>query len=254
MSSAPAFSSLLSYELATQEILLGSHRLQIQAIRDMNKTIDDLFTLLEKEGTPGLLEKLCPYFGVIWPSARALAGHIAALPENRLRGKQVLELGCGLAIPSLVAASRGAYAVATDFHPEVPRFLARNVQLNAVQGLTYIESDWMRTPSSLGSESLESDSLESDPLARDAPYDWIIASDILYERTYPGPVARALTRHAGPNTSILLADPGRPYLQEFADEMKNLGFEVETTIARSSGTDSSEIFMLLFSSGAASVR
>ncbi len=243
MSSAPALSSLLSYELATQEIQLGSLRLQIQAIRDMNKTIDDLFLLLEKEGTPGLLEKLCPYFGVIWPSARALAGYFAAVPEDRLRGKRVLELGCGLAIPSLVAASRGAHAVATDFHPEVPRFLAQNVQLNAIQGLTYIESDWM-TASVPG----------SDPLARDVPYDWIIASDILYERTYPGPVARALTRNAGPKTSILLADPGRPYLQEFADEMKTLGFEVETTIAKTPGTESTEIFMLLFSSGGASAR
>ena len=272
--------SLLTYELRQQVVSIGPYTLHIEAIRDMNKTIDDLFALLEQDGTPDLLEKLCPYFGVIWPAARALAHHLAQVPIEEIRGKKLLEVGCGLALPSLIAALRGAEVTATDFHPEVPKFLARNIKLNSGQGsiskLRYIESDWM------SEFKLDESKSPGSPLADLGPFDWIIGSDILYEKTYPGPVARALTRHAiglpfsspsehemnrisagaalknpappssRPGTRIVLADPGRPYLQPFVDEMKKTGFDAETRILPAEGiTEESgqpkEVFMLLFS-------
>src|SRR5271156_5841549 len=54
-----------------------------------------------------------PYWMHLWPGALALARRIAAAPGVG-PGTRVLELGCGLALPALVAARRGAVAVATD--------------------------------------------------------------------------------------------------------------------------------------------
>ena len=52
-----------------------------------------------------------PYWAELWPCARSLAAHLSTLD---LTGVRVLELGCGLALPSLVAALRGADVVASD--------------------------------------------------------------------------------------------------------------------------------------------
>lgn len=179
--------------------------LKIQSLANLNETIDELFAELEKQGDPELLESLCPYFGVVWPSARGLAGHLAQQGASSLAGRTLLEVGCGLALPSLVAARLGAEVVATDFHPDIEGFLGRNRELNGV-GLEYVRWDWRATASPLGK------------------FDWVVGSDILYERQHPGPVARMLADHVAPGGKIVLADPGRPYLQPFADEMKGLGF------------------------------
>src|SRR4051794_22025957 len=97
--------------------------LEIECLDNLDQTIDQVFKYLEGQGNPQALEELCPYFGVIWPAARGLSQFLSLLPDLELSGKTVVELGCGLALPSILAAKRGAQVLATDFHPEVPRFL-----------------------------------------------------------------------------------------------------------------------------------
>jgi len=48
-------------------------------------------------------DEFMPYWAELWPAGIALA---EALPD-RLDGVRVVELGCGLGVPSLVAAARG---------------------------------------------------------------------------------------------------------------------------------------------------
>src|SRR4051812_16113062 len=52
--------------------------IEIECLENLNETIDQMFELLQKSGHQELLEELCPYFGVIWPSARALARHLVS--------------------------------------------------------------------------------------------------------------------------------------------------------------------------------
>jgi predicted nicotinamide N-methyase len=167
-----------------------------------------MFEELERLGRPELLERLCPYFGVIWPSARALALEVLASPPCR-----VIEMGCGLAIPSLIAAERGYDALATDFHPQVERFLEFNRAPNRAHGLRYLEWDWQ-----FGT-----------PLSE--RFEWVMGSDLLYDKELPIPLARTMNRALAPGGRITLTDPGRPYLQRFCDEMVNqLGFTCSTKI------------------------
>jgi predicted nicotinamide N-methyase len=205
--------------------------LVIESLADLNATIDALFEELERAGNPALLEELCPYFGVVWPSARALAERLAVLGRDALSGKRVLEVGCGLAVPSLIAARKGARVTATDFHPDVPRFLARNQELNAINSIEYVALDWQRAPSgSLGR------------------FDLVIGSDILYERQHPQQVAPVLARFLAPRGKILLADPARPYLQAFSDEMQRLGFDNVSQVVRvPDEPQPKDVFILEFS-------
>lgn len=211
-----------SYKLKITQEKIGKTELTLECLEDLNHTIDTLFEYLERSGQPQLLETLCPYFGVIWPSGRALAEHMSSLGPELLRGARILEVGCGLALPSLVTSKLGADVTATDFHPEVSRFLERNIALNQIESLRYLKLDWTRD------------------LAPAQPgYDWVIGSDVLYERQHSEQVAQVVARQVAPGGTILIADPGRPYLQNFADALKREGFRLET-LARG------EIFLLRF--------
>ena len=219
-------SSLLQYETQQIELQIGDEKFKIECVRDLNKTIDDLFEILEKQGNPSLLEELCPYFGVIWPSARGLAQHIAGLFPIKFEELRILEVGCGLALPSLYCARKGAHVVATDFHPEVPRFLKRNIAINGIKTIEFRRFNWTEIPPQPAPVP------SSAPKRSELKYDWVIGSDVLYESQHPKPVAQALASQVRSNGKIMLADPARPYLQAFSDEMRGLGFQEETQVIR----------------------
>ena len=210
---------VFDYKLKTEPENLAGIELRIESLANLNETIDQLFDALAKDGNPELLESLCPYFGVVWPSARALSEHMVLAPQagRKLRNQSILEVGCGLAVPSLVCAKLGARVTATDFHPDIEEFLRRNIKLNDVEQVKFLNWDWQKAEAPLGL------------------FDWVIGSDILYEKQHPAPVAKMLASHCKPwgqgkpGGHIVLADPGRPYLQAFVDEMKKLGFSCQVT-------------------------
>src|SRR5204863_1910177 len=74
-------------------------------------------------------EEFLPYWAELWPSGLALARHVAGL---ELAGLTVLELGCGLGLPSLAAALRGADVLATDWAEDAIELLLRNAERNGV--------------------------------------------------------------------------------------------------------------------------
>src|SRR3954451_20735942 len=72
---------------------------------------------------------LVPYSSVLWRSGVALACELA---EAELSGRRVVELGCGLGLPSLVAARAGADVLATDGDEEALALLERNAHANGL--------------------------------------------------------------------------------------------------------------------------
>lgn len=200
----------MKYETARIKESFGPVELTLETIADLDRAIDELCKGHAPESAERLaLEELCPYFGVIWPAAQTLARYIAEKPQVFSR-KKILELGCGLALPSLVAAKIGAHVTAADFHPDVPEFLELNRKLNGVSDtdLRYLHLDWRK--------------IQSPP----ERYDWIIGSDILYESSHPRDLAAAFARVVTPGVSeILLTDPGRSYVNTWVRELENLGFE-----------------------------
>jgi predicted nicotinamide N-methyase len=136
-----------------------------------------------------------PYWSVLWRSGVALA---CELDGVALRGLRVVELGCGLAVPSIAAARGGAAVLATDACDEALTLLARNAHANDVRMETATVDWW-----------------QPDELVRRAPFDLVLAADVLYERANVAPLLSLLPRLA---PEAWLADPGRPAAGAFVEQ------------------------------------
>jgi predicted nicotinamide N-methyase len=141
---------------------------------------------------------LAPYWAVLWRSGVALARELHGCP---LRGQRVVELGCGLAVPSIAAARAGAAVLATDACPEALALVTRNAEANGVRVET-AAVDWG----------------EPAGLLRRAPFDMVLAADVLYERRSVASLLSLLPR-LGPEA--WLADPGRPVASVFMDQARS---------------------------------
>jgi methylase of polypeptide subunit release factors len=61
-----------------------------------------------------------------------------------------LELGCGLALASLVIHRRGGDVTASDCHPLTEAFLKENLRLNHLPPMKYRTGNWGRAVSDMG--------------------------------------------------------------------------------------------------------
>jgi predicted nicotinamide N-methyase len=142
-------------------------------------------------------EEFLPYWAEVWPSGLALARYVA---ERDLQGLRVLELGCGLGLPALAAARRGADVLATDWAEDATELLRRNAERNDVF-LRVARVRWS----------------EPEPLLRAAPWDLVLGADLLYEARNAEQLAGLLPLLGG---DVLLAEPGRPYAKEFFERFR----------------------------------
>ena len=150
-------------------------------------------TLLRPDSPEALIDEeafaedeFLPYWAELWPAATALA---EALPD--VRGVRVVELGCGLGLPSLVAAGKGADVTATDWAPDAIELLRENAKRNRLQLRAEVR-DW-REP-------------------WDETFDLALAADVLYEHRNVVPLLDRV-RELAPEALVGLA--GRPYEAEF---------------------------------------
>jgi predicted nicotinamide N-methyase len=139
-------------------------------------------------------EEFLPYWAELWPSSLALARVLAA---RALRGARTLELGCGLGLASIAAALAGGRVLATDWSEEAVAMTAANAERNGVRIETLVCS-WG----------------EPEPLLARAPWDLVIASDVLYEARNSDLLLALLPRLGA---EVWLADPGRAPAARFLE-------------------------------------
>ncbi|HEY0857882.1 MAG TPA: methyltransferase domain-containing protein [Albitalea sp.] len=192
----------------------GTADLTIRSLLDRQQFSDPLDAALRL----GISSAAWPLFGLLWPSGRQLAAHMAVRPMRA--GERILEIGCGLALASLVSHRRGADVTASDCHPLAAGFLAENLRLNGLPPMTYRHGHW--TASGLAAVAWA----PGDPLAVHGRFDLIIGSDLLYERDESASLARFIARHAAPGAQVLIVDPDRGNRAAFSRQMGALGFGV----------------------------
>jgi predicted nicotinamide N-methyase len=176
-------------DLVHETVALRGDDLEILRPRDSEALIDERAFAEEEE--------FLPYWAELWPSGVALA---RALDGRALRGVPVVELGCGLGLPSIVAARAGGRVLATDWSPAALALLAENAARNAVV-LDTLVADWTR-PEEL--------------LAR-GPFPLVLAADVLYERRNVTVLLDLLPQLVAPAGEIWLADPGRAVADAFLE-------------------------------------
>jgi predicted nicotinamide N-methyase len=163
-------------ELSTQSI--GSDDVALWRVAQLEDHVDR-DALLSAENPPEP-----PYWAHLWSGALLLA---SIVPRN---GGRVLELGCGLGLPGIVAARRGARVTFLDRVPTALAFVRASAAVNRLDDIHLVVAD-----------------LTAPPLRH--RFDLVLAAEVLYDRDAFAPLARALRILLASGGRALLADAGR---------------------------------------------
>jgi len=172
-------------DLVEDEVVLPTRTLSILRPRSAE-------ALLDEEAFEH--EEFLPYWAELWASGETLARAVA---ERDVAGRRVVELGCGLALPSLAAALGGADVLATDWSADAIELARENARGNELELDTAVVR-WS----------------EPELLLERAPWDLVLAADVLYERRNVDELLALLPQLGD---EILLAEPGRPHAKTFLE-------------------------------------
>ena len=158
-----------------------------------------------------------PYWAELWPSARVLGEWILGIHGD---GRALLELGCGAGLVSTCAALAGFDVTVSDYYDDAMLFARVNAYRNSAPDPRSVAIDWRNLPTNL------------------ARFDVVLASDVLYERTYGPFVANAISATLAEDGFALLADPGRVARDTFVRALGPAGLRVaeRTSVAFREGT------------------
>jgi len=190
------------FEPVERRIDIGGRPVSIWRPPDMESLID--LSAFEAD------ERI-PYWADVWESAIVLAEDLAAMNGG---GRTLLELGCGLGLPAIVAARAGFTVTATDYEETALEGVRYNADRNAVTGLRTRVLDWRNIPDDLGT------------------FDLVVAADVLYEAHHPAALAATIFRTLAPSGLGLVADPCREKAAGFAPAARAAGLAVGKSRAR----------------------
>jgi predicted nicotinamide N-methyase len=150
-----------------------------------------------------------PYWAELWPSSKIMAERVLALDG---RGRSLIELGCGAGLVATCAALAGFDVVVSDYYEDALRFACVNAARNGARVPRELLLDWRHLPADL------------------PRFDVVIASDVLYERSYGRIVARVIDAVLAPGGTALVADPGRVGREEFIRALGSLDLEPRSRV------------------------
>ena len=197
-----------SFDVVREEVSVGALRLPLARPRSAEELID--------EDDYARDERL-PYWAELWPSAHVLA---AELEGRALSGVRVVELGCGVGLPSIVAALRGAEVLATDWYADALGFVGANAEAAGARVAGRL-LDWNDPPADL--------------VAPGAARDLVIGADLLYEERNGPALAALLPRMLRPGGEALVADPRRPHADGLLNPLHEAGWAHEMSEVRHLG-------------------
>jgi len=208
------------YQIKHESIAVqGVPNLLIRSLLDKQQFYDPHDAAL----TLGISSAFWSLFGLLWPSGSKLAERLAIRPVNAQ--ERILELGCGLALSSLVGHRRGANITASDCHPLAGEFLKENLRLNNLSPLNYKHGQW-------GEHAAQ----QQDPVVN-SKFDLIIGSDILYERDERGDLAHYINEHIEDHAEVWVVDPNRGNRSHFHRNMAAQGFALSEETLDISATE-----------------
>jgi len=182
---------------------------RIRSLSDLQQ-FDDPQQLAER---CGISSASWPLFGVLWPSGLMLA---EIMSTRDIVGLDILELGCGLGLASMITNRRGGRITASDHHPLAAEFMAENTILNDMKTTRFKQCDWNKPVTGMGQ------------------FDLIIGSDLLYEPDHPQLLSRFIDVHARLGANVIIVDPGRRQMSKFRKHMSQLGYDSCSDVASAS--------------------
>jgi len=175
------------------------YRLSRQKVFDLDILLPDpeeVKKVFENHQAAGL-EKPFPFWTRIWPSAMAMTIFIGN-NAHYVAGKDVLELGAGLAIPSFIASRYAGQVLASDHIDEAIWLLRKNISELKISNIRAEQLDWNELP-------------------EDIHADTVIMSDVNYSPQSFHPLSKVINRYLNAGSDIILSTPGRIAAKSFLD-------------------------------------
>ncbi len=167
---------LCGFEILEQEVLVGKRVYRVAGVGDVVRYASD---------HPRDAE--VPYWAIVWEASIGLGTWILDHPEA-VRSKRVLELGCGLGLSGIVAASAGGRVTQTDRAPQALHLAAENALRNGLEPPNHFLADW-RT------------------WEHPQRYDVVLGSDLVYETSAVPWLVPLFGRNVRPGGELLLSAP-----------------------------------------------
>ena len=184
-----SFARLLAEHTIDDQIRLGGQTFQLKRVAELDPLLD---AISDDEFNQ---DERLPYWAELWPSALGLSEYIL---ENTpiFANRSVIEIGCGLGLCGIAAASCGAEMMFTDYDELALEYTQENFFRNFKRPARVACMDW-RQP----------DLTEK--------FDILIGSDVLYEKRWLEPVFKLIGLLLKDGGETFIAEPGRKIAQEF---------------------------------------
>ena len=127
--------------------------------------------------------KQFPLWAKIWDASLILADELASLPV--LPGTTFLEIGCGLGLVGVVAASFGHDVTMTEYEPHALAFARANALLNGLDDLKVMPLNWNQP-------------------SLNETFDFVVGSEIVYHERDFDPIQELFRRLLKPGGEIIL--------------------------------------------------
>lgn len=195
---APPMRTIAGFEAVAERFREGAVDLVCHRVADLERIVDR-DALLRADAVPEP-----PYWAHLWIGATALARHVATDPAP-LEGLAILDLGCGVGLPGLVAAARGGRVDFLDREPAALEFVRASLAENRLEGCRTFTVDFTCEPPP-------------------RTYDRILGAEIVYEPATYAPLAAYLDAALASGGELLLTDAFRSDAVTFFAELERLGF------------------------------
>ena len=194
----PPHPDLVKLPLDRMKFEIGGHFWQMDVVRD---EAAQLGVTQDRE--------LYPFGLMIWESAVVLADVLEERGRD-LKRRSVLELGCGVGLPGLIAQQHGALVVQTDHDALALALCRHNAALNRIDGVQQFTGDW-------------------NAWGHTARYDLIIGADIIYDTADYEMLEKVFRANLAPRGEVLLTDPMRQQTIALFTIMEDAGWHIDTT-------------------------
>jgi len=167
-----------------------------------------------------------PYWAKVWPSAIALLNILQKHP-NWIKDKNVLELGAGIGLPSLMMADMAESIQISDYNLEAVELLRKNIEHLELENAEALQLDWNNVP-----EHIQPDV--------------VILSDVNYDPTQFDVLIALIDKFIHQGSTIILSTPQRIMASPFVQKLESCIIERHEALVDEKGIPK-EISILVLS-------
>ncbi len=162
-----------TYETETTDIVVNRRKFYLLLPKDLFRFINphDVFHEF-------------PLWAKIWRASWVLSSYLADMPVDA--NKQFLEVGGGVGLVSIVAATFGHRITLSEYNPDALNFARANAICNNCPHLPVMHLDWLHPQ-------------------LNKQFDCIVGSEVVYKKTYLDALLQLFKSHVKPGGEIIIA-------------------------------------------------